>query len=459
MMKNIILAFAAIVLLGSCGIYNKYERPAELPVENLYPAELTQHGEQTNFGQLHWREVFTDPQLQALIEEGLRENIDLQTAYLRVQQAEATLHSARLAYLPTLALAPQGNITKIEDMASTRTYSLMASASWQVDIFGSLTNAKRRAKALVQAGEAYRQAVETQVIAAIARSYYTLVLLDEQLRVSVETERIWGENVRVMRALMKAGQFNDAAVSSSEANHAQMQASVLALRQQILETENALSLLLGASTHNKQRGGFAQWQRPQSLAVGLPVSLLAQRPDLKRAEGNLAAAWYATGAARSAFYPNITLSGSGGWTNSLGGVIVNPAQLLLSAVGTLTQPIWQNGRLTAQLRIAKSQQKEAYLSFVQTLLNAGAEVNNLYSQVQTHREQAAMYAQRTAALKRAVYATRMLMESASSSYLEVLTAEQNLLNAQLAELTNSYNEISSTISLYQALGGGVDASR
>lgn len=456
-MKKIIMAFAAIVLLGSCGIYKKYERPSGLPVENLYPAELTQSGEETNLGQLHWREVFTDPQLQKLIEEGLRENIDLKTAYLRIQQAEATLSSARLAYLPTLALAPQGTITKIEDMAATRTYSLMASASWQLDVFGSLTNAKRRAKALVEASEAYRQAVETQVIAAIARSYYTLVLLDEQLRVSVETERIWGENVRVMKALMQAGQYNDAAVSSSEANHAQMQASVLTLRQQILEAENALSLLLGASTHDKQRNGFAQWTRPASLSVGLPVSLLAQRPDLKRAEGNLAAAWYATGAARSAFYPNISLTGTGGWTNSLGGVIVNPAQLLLSAVGTLTQPIWQNGKLRAQLRIAKSQMEEAYLAFVQTLLNAGAEVNNLYSQVQTHRMQSAMYAQRTAALRRTVRATRMLMESASSSYLEVLTAEQNLLSAQLAELTNSYNEISSTISLYQALGGGADA--
>lgn len=457
-MKKLIIALATTALLSSCGIYGKYERPEGLPTEGLYPAELMQVADTAHLGTLSWREVFTDPHLQSLIEQGLADNLDLRTAYLRIEQASASLRSARLGYLPSLALTPQGTMTKLEGSSPTYAYSLMASASWQLDLFGSITNAKRRARMTLEASEAYRQAVETQVIASIARTYYSLVLLDEQLRVSLETERIWSENVRVMKALMQAGQYNDAAVSSSEANYAQVRASVLTLRQQIRETERALSMLLGRSDHDTTRSTLDGWQSPRITTVALPVSLLSQRPDLRRAEANLAAAFYATNSARSAFYPSLTLSGTGGWTNSLGGLIVSPAQLLLSAVGSITQPIFQNGRLTAQLRIARSQQQEAFLAFVQSLLSAGNEVNNYYAQTQTYRQQADLYAERTSALKRTVRATRLLMESGSSSYLEVLTAEQNLLSSQLSELSNRFNEISSTIALYQALGGGVDAS-
>ena len=304
------------------------------------------------------------------------------------------------------------------------------------------------------ASQAYRQAVQAQVVSGIATYYYTLAMLDEQLKISEETAANWQKNVETMRALMAAGRYNDAAVSQSEANWYSVSASVLSLRQQIRETENRLAVLLGDSIHAVERGEMDAWQMPASLSVGLPASLLAQRPDVMRAEQSLAAAFYATNAARAAFYPSITLSGTAGWTSSAGAAITNPSNFIWSAVASLTQPLFQNGRLRAQLRIARAEQESAALTFRQTLLNAGMEVNNALTQVQTYEAKAEYYDKQVASLERAVKATTLLMEHGSATYLEVLTAQQSLLAARLTRLTNRYNEISSVITLYQTLGGG-----
>ena len=281
-------------------------------------------------------------------------------------------------------------------------------------------------------------------------------MLDEQYRISEETAVNWRESVRTMRAMMAAGMTNEASVSQSEANCRQVEASLLDLKQQIKEVENSLSILLGEVPGGIERGHLAGQDFPEDLTVGVPLQLLSRRPDVKSAELSLASAFYSTNAARSAFYPSITLSGTAGWTNSAGNMIINPGKLLLSAVGALTQPLFNKGLNIAQLKIAKAQQEEAKLAFQQALLNAGSEVNNALTQVQTAHGKTELRTGQITSLENAVRSTQLLMQHGTSTYLEVLTAQQSLLSAQLTQVADRFDEIQGIINLYQALGGGRD---
>lgn len=400
------------------------------------------------------RELFTDPQLQALIEKGLENNTDLRTAHLRVQEAEAALMTSRLAYLPALNLTPQGTISSFDGSKAAKSYQLAASASWEIDIFGRLTNAKRSAQAALEQTKSYKQAVRTQLIATIANSYYTLLLLDKQLVISERTASLWKENVQAMQALKKAGLANEAAVSQSEANSLSVEASLLTLRQQINEMENSLSNLLGEVPQRVERGNLDRQEFPETLSTGVPLALLGNRPDVRQAEYSLAQAFYTTNGARSAFYPNINLSGVAGWTNSGGGIIANPGGLLLQAIGSLTQPLFNKGANIAQLKIAKAQQEEASLAFQQSILNAGSEVNNALTQWQTARGRITLADRQIVSLQKAVKSTQLLMDHGNITYLEVLTAQQSLLQAELSQAADRFDEIQGVINLYHALGGG-----
>lgn len=442
------------MLLCSCGIYKKYERPA-VNTTNLYGKEAVL-SDTVSIGQLHWSELFTDPQLRRLIEDGLKRNTDLRIAYLKVQEAQAALQSSRLAYLPSVSLEPQGSASSFDRQKATQTYRFAVTAGWEIDLFGKLTNAKRSAKAALEETEYYRQAVQTQLVSTIANSYYTLLMLDEQLDIMERTLDTWRESVKTIRALKNAGQATEAAVAQAESSCLSVESSVLSLKRQIKETENGLSSLLADTPGHIERGTLEGQHFPDSLSAGIPLDLLSKRPDVKQAEAALARSYYATNQARSAFYPSITLSGTAGWTNSDGGSIVNPGTWLLQAIGSLVQPIFNRGTNIAQLKIAKAQEEEALLAFQQSLLNAGSEVNNALVQWQTAREQIVLGKQQIAKLGVAAKSTRLLMEHGNTSYLEVLVAQQTLLQAELEQVANGFNEIQGVISLYHAVGGGTD---
>ena len=466
MKKHIILLSAAGLLFSSCGVYTKYKPATEVP-DGLYGEETAAFTESTDgspvatedslirgLGGMDWRELFTDPHLQALIGQGLQNNTDYQSAQLRVEEAEATLLSAKLAFLPSFALAPQGTVSSFDSHKATQTYSLPVTASWELDIFGRMRNAKKQSKALYAQSRDYRQAVRTQLIAGIANTYYTLLMLDEQLAISRQTEETWKETVASTRALMNAGMADESAVSQMEAAYYQVQASVLDLEEQINQVENSLALLLAETPRRYERGVLAEQQFPADFSIGIPVRMLSCRPDVRSAERTLEAAFYGTNAARSAFYPSITLGGSAGWTNSAGSMIVNPGKFLASAVGSLTQPLFARGQVIAQYRIARARQEEASLAFQQTLLNAGSEVNDALTAWQTSRSKSELLDKQVASLQTAARSTSLLMEHGNTTYLEVLTARQNLLSAQLSQTANQFSEIQSLINLYKALGGG-----
>ena len=371
-----------------------------------------------------------------------------------MEEAQALLTASKLAYLPSISLTPQGTIRSVEGSSATKSYDLAASADWEIDIFGRITNAKREAKSVLEQSEAYRQAVQTQLVATIANSYYTLLMLDKQLEISRSTAEIWAENLRVMKALKEAGQTTEMAVAQIEASKLSVDASLLSLQQQIIEMENSISTLLGDVPRQIERSTLDTQSFPDTLSVGVPLQLLQRRPDVRQSEAALAAACYVTNQAYAAFYPSITLSGSAGWTNAAGAVITNPGQWLFSAVGSLVQPLFNRGQNVANLKVAKAQQEEALLSFRQSLLDAGTEVNNALLQWQTARQRLVLDQQQIAALQSAVRSSELLMLHSSQNYLEVLTAQQTLLEAELSAVSDRFDEIQGVINLYHALGGG-----
>lgn len=451
-MKKIFIGLFLLTGLAGCQ-YRTYERPEMPQTDSLY-LRSTASADTASIADLSWKELFTDPLLQNLIETGIENNTDLSIARLKVQEAEALLTASKLAYLPSLSLTPQGTIKRVEGGSTTKTYNLAASADWEIDIFGRVTNAKREAKAVLEQSEAYRQAVQTQLVATIANSYYTLLMLDKQLEISRSTAEIWAENLRVMKALKEAGQTTEMAVAQIEASKLAVDASLLSLQQQVTEMENSISSLLGDVPRQIERSTFDAQSFPDTLSVGVPLQLLQRRPDVRQSEAALAAAYYVTNQAYAAFYPSITLSGSAGWTNAAGAVITNPGEWLFSAVGSLVQPLFNRGQNIANLKVAKAQQEEALLTFRQSLLDAGNEVNNALLQWQTARRRLELDKQQIAALQSAVRSSELLMLHSSQNYLEVLTARQTLLEAELSAVSDRFDEIQGVINLYHALGGG-----
>ena len=460
MKKHLIIILGCTAMLSSCHLYSNYERPQGLVSDSLYRDTTSTYavlqGDTTNFGNTPWQEVFTDPYLQGLIEKALQNNADIRTADLTIQQAEAGLMTSRLAYLPSLALSPQGTISSFDGSKATKTYSIPVQASWQIDAFGTLRNAKRQAEASLLQSKAYKQVTRTSIIASVANMYYTLQMLDEQLKITRETSKIWEKNVAAMEAMQQAGGgTTSAAVAQSKANYYQILTTIPTLEQNIKETENSLCSILHEAPHPIERSRFNADNFPSSFSAGVPMQLLSNRPDVRAAEMQLAYAFYGVNKARGNFYPQITLSGSAGWTNSAGAMIVNPAKFVASAVGSLVQPLFQKGQLRANLKVAKAQQESAQLAFEQKLLDAGREVSNALSLYQASTLEEESRKKQVEQLEKAVeYTDYLFTHGNSTTYLEKLTAQQSLLQGQLSLISDKFDKVQAAISLYQALGGG-----
>ena len=451
-MKKILLYTISALLISGCGIYNKY-KPVEEVNSNLYGEQFA-NDDTTSFAQVNWREIFKDPILQKHIDSVLVNNPDMQAAYLKSEQARAALMTARLSYLPSFAFAPTGTIGTVEFSNTLYTYNLPLSATWELDIFGKIRNKKMAAKAAYMQSKEYIQAVRTQLISTTANVYYTLLMLDAQYEIVCNTETIWKESVEATRALKDAGYVNETALAQTEANYFSVVASKLDLQEQINKTENALSLLLFNTPSHIERGKLSEQDFTEEFKLGIPLLLLSNRPDVKMAELSLAQAFYATNSARAAFYPSISLQGVLGWTNSANGVALDPLTMIGSAIGSLTMPLFNRGANIAQLKIAKAQQEEAKLTFTKTLLSAGKEVNEALTKYQTAHNKAELYKQQIESLSSAAENTALLMKYGSTNYLEVLVAQQTLLQAQLNQVANRLAEIQGLVTLYNALGGG-----
>lgn len=457
---NIIIMVSAAALLSGCGIYGKYERPevdaAGIVRDVTSNTDTLAVTDTTSFGNLPWKSVFTDPALQSLIEKGLENNTDLLNAALNVKMVEAQLMAAKLAFVPSFTFSPQGTISSWDGNKATKTYSLPVNASWSIDLFGNLLNQKRSAQMALLATKDYQLVVKTNLIANVANAYYTLLMLDKQLEIVNNMVGLTKETWDMMKLQKDFKGGKETSVQSAEANYYSVLAQAADLKRQIRETENSLSLLLGQRAQYIERGKIDDQNLPVEFSTGVSLQMLNNRPDVHYAEMTLAQCFYNTQAARSKFYPNITISGSGAFTNSAGAGIVNPGKWLLSAVGSLVQPIFQNGQLIAGLKVAKAEQEQAYNTWQNAVLSAGSEVSNALVLYNSSDEKSKLEAKQVESLRKNVEYTKDLFQSAGSTYLEVITAQQSLLNAELAKVQDEFYKMQAVVNLYYALGGGRD---
>lgn len=457
-MKKILFILAGTLVLAGCKSYKNYERPqniADTANEQLF--RDVQATDTMSFGNRPWREVFTDAQLQQLIEKALAQNTDLQKADLNIKKARIGLKVSKLSYLPTLAVAPQGSITSTDGMKAIKTYTLPLSLSWELGSWGSLRNNRKKAGVDTLIAASAKQATQTAIVSAVANLYYTMQMLDEQLRTTKETVVLWKKNVDAMEAMHEAGLTTNAAVAQARANFYELQTTVPTLEHSIRQAENALCVILNEAPHPIARAAFNADAFPADFSTGVPLQLLSSRPDVKIAELQLASAFYNTNIARSAFYPSLTLTGTAGWTNSAGAAIMNPAVFLANAMGSLVQPLFAQGKLRAQYKIAKITEESLTLDFRNTLLTAGQEVSDALSSYQTATAKAEKRKLEVEQLEQALEKTLFLFSHGNTtSYLETLTAQQSLLSAKLKLISDKYDKLQAGISLYQALGGGRD---
>ena len=457
-LNKIILLATASLVMTSCGLYNKYERPEVntkgLVRDTVSTTDTLAVSDTTSFGNLPWREVFTDSHLQSLIETALSNNTNLLNAALNVKMVEDQLMVAKLAFVPGFTFSPQGTLASWDGGKTSKTYSLPVTASWSIDLFGNLLNQKRSAQMALLATRDYQQVVQTKVISNVANMYYTLLMLDKQLEVVNDMTKLTEETWKIMKIQKELGRVKETSVQSAEANYYSVQAQATDLKRQIRETENPLSLLLGQQAQSIQRGTFEGQSLPAEFSTGVSLQLLNNRPDVHYAEMSLAQCFYDVNTARSRFYPNITISGTGAYTNSGGGGITNPGKWLLSAVGSLTQPIFAHGQIVAGLKAAKSKQEQAFNTWQNAVLSAGSEVSNALVLYNSSDEKSKLEEKQVASLKKNVEYNKMLFNDGSATYLEVITAQQSLLNAELSKVADDFYKMQAVVNLYYALGGG-----
>ena len=464
-LSNIIVAAAVSMMLTGCGLYNKYQKTVEDP-DNVFGTTVAV-GDTTSIAQLSWRELFTDPKLQALIEQALANNTDLNTARINIAKSEASLKAAKLAYLPSLYFNPQGTISSFDRSKASKTYSLQMDLSWNPDLFGSITSKKRAAKAVLMQAQMTEEATRSNLISSVAQEYFYLQLLDRELDILIETDSLWYTTLEMEKALYENGQVYSTAVNQQESSWLDVKTEIVDKRLEIQAAEDEMCSLLCITPQHIDRtkwhpeGRYHTGTQGQPafdarlLSVGVPAQMLERRPDIRLANFYMEEAFYNTQTARAAFFPNLSLSGTIGWTNSGGGVVTNPGALLLKAVASLSQPIFDRGSLKASLKKAKLTEEDLQKQYVQTVIDAGKDVNLAMARCQAARDKHSYYQRQVQVLHEAFIDTHYLMESGDANYLEVITAQESFLSAQLSEAENIYDGAKAVIALYIALGGGI----
>ncbi len=469
-LKHIILAAAVSSLLTGCGLYNKYEQTVDAPAHSFGTSpDIQAATDGTSLAQLSWHEFFTDPLLQQLIEQVLANNTDMNAARIAVEKSEAALHTAKMAYLPSLVLAPQGSLSKFGSNSWSKTYTLPLQLSLDIDAFGAITNKKRAAQAILLQAQMNEEATRVNLISTTAQQYYMLQMLDQQLAILTMTDSLWKASLDTQKSLWENGKIYSTAVNQLESSYLSVKTQIVDTRRLIRSVENSICQLLGVTPQHIQREQWgistlhhadAQPEMGQRmfdtkfLKIGVPAAMLEQRPDIRMANHAMEEAFYNVQAARAAFFPNITLTGLGGWTNDAGIAVINPAKLLLNFVGQLTQPIFARGQVNANYKISKLTQEDLQKRYVQTVINAGNEVNEAMADCEAAREKHIYYHRQVQVLYDAYTGTHELMDNGRANYLEVLTAQESLLRSQLSEASNLYDGTQAVIALYIALGGG-----
>ena len=464
-LSNIIVAAAVSFMLTGCGLYNKYEKTVEEPADVFGSSTLgTSAPMDATIADLSWREFFTDPVLQNLIEQALSNNTDLNTARINIEKSQISLTTKKLAYLPSLYFSPQGSLYSFDGAKPTKSYTIPLDVSWDIDVFGSITNKKRAAKAALLQAQMTEESTRSNLISTIAQEYFYLQLLDRELEILIETDSLWKASLETMQALYDNGQAYSTAVNQQESSYLDVKLQIASMRRYIRATENEICSLLCITPQHIERthwGAEAQYHsategqrlfEERYLKIGVPAMMLERRPDIRLANYYMEEAFYNVQTARAAFFPSITLNGEIGWSNNSG--LVNPGKLLWQVIGSLSQPIFARGQIKGNYKTAQLTEENMKKKYVQAVIDAGNAVNEAIADCKTAREKHNYYNRQVEVLHEAYVGTHELMDNGKASYIEVLTAQESLLSAQLNEAENLYHGAQGVIALYIALGGG-----
>lgn len=441
-------------IFTSCGLYSRYESNANVSADLFgKDKQMVDASAENSIAELSWRDFFVDPLLRQLIDTALLHNVDVNSARIAVEQSQVSLKAAKLANLPSLTLAPTYSISSFGGSSAVKSYNIPLQIDWQVDVFGSLSNQKRQANAIVEQNKAMQEVVYANVVSSVAQQYSMLQLLDKQLEILIATEKLWAASLETQKSLWENGKAYSTAVNQMEASYINVKTQIVDTKRDIHMVENSICALLAITPQHVSRSKWEDYQLPQRIGTGVPAQLLANRADIKAAERAMEAAFYNTNAARAAFYPNIILSGAAGWTDNAGGVVIDPGKILLNAVASLVQPIFARGKVSANYKLSQLTQEELQHKYIQTVINAGNQVNEAMAECQASKEKCELYQQQVDALQAAYDGTHELMNNGKASYLEVLTAQEALLQSQLNRAMNLYEGRQALVALYVALGG------
>jgi NodT family efflux transporter outer membrane factor (OMF) lipoprotein len=440
-----------VLVSASCKVLKMPETNAD---ENLF-RDLN-ISDSTNIAYVPWREMFTDPNLQNLIQTTIESNPDLKIAIARVRKAEAAFRQSKAEFFPSLNAGFNTSYqSEAGDFGIPELYQLFGSTSWEADIWGKLRSSKRAALASLMASEAFHRAVITDLVASVALNYYTLLALDAQLAITEQTVGKRIRNVEVMELMKDNDVITGADLVLSQANRYSAEVIIPDLRQRIYETENTLSLLMGQAPRPIKRGSLDEQELSADLKTGVPAQLLANRPDVLEAEYRLRFFFESTKVARRNFYPSLTITSRGGLTETSLDALFSAPVVFWSVTGSLLQPIFNYGLNLQRLRSAHADLEESQASFRRIVLNAGAEVTNAMRSYESATDKIFIRARQIEYLEKAVeYTTELLKYTSNTSYIDVLTSEVNLLSAQLASVNDKLEQLQSIVTLYQSLGGG-----
>lgn len=445
------------LIFGSCSTPRHYQR-GMVSTEKLYGDTLIT--DTTNLANKPWKELFTESLLQKYIDEGLHNNPDLQTAILKVTEAEAYLSQSKAALLPGISANGKKNYTRNPETLypsgprEVNYYQLSADASWEIDIWGKLRSAKRASYASLLATDAAKKAVQTRLISNIASAYYTLLSLDAKLEITRKTVKNNIDLVETMKVLQGSGKVNGAAVVQSEAARYAAEVTIPDLEQQVREAENTLCLLLGRTPGHVERGKISEQMLSALLKTGVPSQLLDNRPDVAQAEYLVMNAWELTNNARSYFFPALTVTASSGFAAADLSELLDPTAFAANVIGGLAQPLFAKRANITRLKVTKAQQEEALINFRNTLLKAGQEVHNALGSYESSVKKTALRQQQLNALIKSVDYTKELLTYGTATYTEVLNAQTSLLSAQLNDINDRLQQLNAMVTLYRALGGG-----
>jgi len=447
-----------VILFASCKVTQPYQRPTDAVNNNLFRDST--FADTSNIATVPWEQMFGDTLLQSLIREGIQNNLDLKIAQARIHKAEANFNQSKSARLPSLNFSANGTLQELSPaqggaLLPSQSYQVSLISSWELDLWGKLRSNRRAALASLLQSDAFRRAVQTQLVSDIATNYFALLALDEQLRITEKTIQNRTKDVETVKILKESDVVTGAAVVQSEANLYSAEVTIPDLKQQIRETENAISVLLGHNPDSISRSSLDEQVVTVDLKTGLPMQLLANRPDVQQAEFQLRYNFELVNVARTYFYPTLTITAQGGLSNGNIFQFLDASSLFGNIIGGLTQPIFNQGLNKQRLRQAKANQEEALSTFKQSVLLAGQEVSNALFNYQAALEKKTLRSKQIGSLQKAVDFTKELLKySSSTSYIDVLTSEQSLLSAQLNGISDKLQQLQAIVALYRSLGGG-----